>query len=155
MMAAVLQDSFNVTTISVEVAGWLEEWVVEKLTGVLRIKLSQKEADLQPFAEVPSAIGETFDMRAGMTMVRPNKPVVDKLMEVVTTRGSEEIVRWESDKVEWLAGLESYIAAFYGFARQARWKVMGQLAVQLGLRAGNIFIRREVRQGLVGILDAC
>lgn len=43
MMVAVLQGDYTVAEIS-KVAGWLEKWVVEKLTGGLGIKLLQKEA---------------------------------------------------------------------------------------------------------------
>lgn len=73
MMVAVLQDDFGVATVSVEVAGWLKGRTVEKLSGDLGIKLSQKEAASQPVVEVFSAIGATFDMKAGMTVVRPKQ----------------------------------------------------------------------------------
>lgn len=54
-------------------------------------------------------------------------------------------------------GLISYIVAFLDSrkARQARWMMMGQLAAQLGVPAGLIFLREEVRKGLVDILEAC
>lgn len=83
LMVAVLQDDFTVAAISEEVAGRLEDWVVEKLTGELGIKLSQKEATSQPFYKVFSAIGATFDLRLRSLMVRPNDPVIQKLGEMV------------------------------------------------------------------------
>lgn len=79
MMVASQQDDFTAAVISEEVAAWLEEWVVGKLTGELGIKLSQKEVASQPLAEILSAIGATLDLRVGSTMVRPNSSVVEKL----------------------------------------------------------------------------
>lgn len=54
---------------------------------------------------------------------------------MATTWGIEEMLRWDFDKVEGLAGLVSYIATFLDSrkARQGRWKVMGQLTVQPGV----------------------
>lgn len=78
-LVQILQDGFTIPTITEEVATWLEVWVVKKLAEELGIKLSQKKLANQPFAEVFSAIGATFDTRVGQTKVSPNKPVIDKL----------------------------------------------------------------------------
>lgn len=45
---------------------------MEKLTGELGIKLSQKEAGSKPFAEVFSATGATFVLTVGSTRVITN-----------------------------------------------------------------------------------
>lgn len=157
MMVAVLQDDFSVAVILEAMAGWLEALVVEKSTGELGIKMSLKEAASQPFSEVFSAIGATFDMRLGYVMVRPKDAVIRKLRGVVEGWGMDEMVRWEFDKVERLAGLIAYFVAFLDSreARQARSRVMGQLVVQLGVPAGIRFMRKQVRQGVVNILDVC
>lgn len=141
-MVAVLQDNFSVAAISEEMVSWLEGWVVKQLTSELGIQLLQEKATSEPFAEVFSAIDATFDMRTGSTMVRPNKPVVDKLREMVAW-DEGEMVRWEFDRVERLADLVSYIAYFLDsrMTRQARWKMIGQLASQPKVPEGIWFMR--------------
>lgn len=62
-----------------EVTAWLEDWAVSKLMGELGIRLSEKDAETQPFPEVFSAIGAAFDAMAGAPKVSPNQPVTDKL----------------------------------------------------------------------------
>lgn len=138
-------------------AGWLDEWVMEKSTGALGIKLSQKEAALNPFGDVFSAIGATFDMRVGSAMVMPNTPVVEKLRVMVSNWRPGEMARWEAGDVERWVGLVSYIVAFLGSrkAKQARWRMIRKLKAQPAVPAGLRFVRQEVRPGLVEILEEC
>lgn len=62
-------------------------------------------------------------------MVRPNKPMIDKLREMVAAWGNDEVARWDFDRVKRLAGLLSYIAGCLDSrkARPARWRRMGSL----------------------------
>lgn len=77
--------------------------VVKKLTGELEITLLEKMAASEPFAEISSAIGATFDQRSGSTMVRTNKPVIEELRAMVPAWSMDKMVRWEFEKVErWL-----------------------------------------------------
>lgn len=157
MIVAVLQDDFRVAAISEKVAHWLEEGVLGKLTSELCIKLSQKKSASEPFAEVFSAIGATFETRDGSIMVRPKKPVVEKVREMVSAWGMDEMVPWDFDKVERLAGLVFYIVEFLDSRKaiKARWRIMGQLAAQPGVPVGIRFMGKDVIQGLVNILGAC
>lgn len=66
--------------------------MVEKLTGELGVELSQRKAPSEPCAEVFLPIAATCDVRAGEPTVRPNKPGVDKLKEMVAAWGDGEIV---------------------------------------------------------------
>lgn len=75
-MVTVLQGDFTLATCTEEVPAWLEGCVVNKLTCKQGIKLSQKDATTQPFAEVLSTIGEMFDARVEAPKVSPNKPVI-------------------------------------------------------------------------------
>lgn len=111
----------------------------------------------QPLSEVVSEISATFDMRLGSVMVRPNDLVIRKLREMAEGWGMNEMVRWEVVKVERLAGLVSYIVEFLDSheVRQARWRVMGQLEVQPGVPTGVRFMRKQVRQGVLNIFEAC
>lgn len=127
----------------------------EDVAGELGIELSRKKASSEPFAEVFSAIGATFDLRVGAPKVRPNKPVVNKLREMVTACGDELIMRWELDKVKRLAELLSYLATFPDSRkiRKAWWKMMGQLATPPRLPSGIWFMRRGVRKGCFTCLE--
>lgn len=66
----------------------------------------------------------------GVTMVQPNKPVIGKLRDILEAWEKNEVVRLEFERVERLAGLVSYTAAFLDSrrARKARWKMIWQLA---------------------------
>lgn len=90
-------------------------------------------------------------------MVIQNRPVIENLRAMVSAWSSNEMARWEVDDGERLTSLVSCIVAFLDSrnARQARWRMMRQLASQPGVLEGLRFIRREVRQGLVDIIEAC
>lgn len=103
-MVAVLQDEFTVEIIADEEGAWVEDWMVGKLTGELGIKLSQKKAATRPFAEVVSGIGAPN--------VWLNQHVVVSWEHMVGAWDENEVVGWDVDKVERMAGLVSYIAAF-------------------------------------------